>query len=234
MNRSVFVTGGNRGIGLAVARSFAKDGDRVAVTHRTGESEAGLLGVRADVTVPGDVERALAEAEKAHGPVEVVVANAGITRDTPMLRMTGEQFDEVLRTNLAGAFSTARAAARSMIPARRGRIVLVSSALGFLGAPGQTNYAASKSGLLGLARSLVWELGHRDITVNLVAPGIIDTDMTSGLSARRMDDLMRMTPLGRPGTVEEVVAAVRFLAAEEAGYVTGAVVPVSGGLGMGV
>jgi 3-oxoacyl-[acyl-carrier protein] reductase len=234
MNRSVFVTGGNRGIGLAVARSFAEDGDRVAVTHRTGEPEAGLLGVRADVTVPGDVERALAEAEKAHGPVEVVVANAGITRDTPMLRMTGEQFDEVLRTNLAGAYATVRAAARSMIPTRRGRVVLVSSALGFLGAPGQTNYAASKAGLLGLARSLVWELGHRDITVNLVAPGIIDTDMTRGLSEKRMDDLMRMTPLGRPGTVEEVVTAVRFLAAEETSYVTGAVVPVSGGLGMGM
>ncbi|MFI7316753.1 SDR family oxidoreductase [Streptomyces venezuelae] len=234
MNRSVFVTGGNRGIGLAVARSFAKDGDRVAVTHRTGEPEAGLLGIRADVTVPGDVERALREAEKAHGPVEVVVANAGITRDTPMLRMSGAQFDEVLRTNLTGAHATARAAARSMIPARKGRIVLVSSALGFLGAPGQTNYAASKAGLLGLARSLVWELGHRDITVNLVAPGIIDTDMTRGLSEKRRDDLMRMTPLGRPGTTEEVVAAVRFLAAEEAGYVTGAIVPVSGGLGMGL
>ncbi|NUT48996.1 MAG: SDR family oxidoreductase, partial [Saccharothrix sp.] len=190
-------------------------------------------GVRADVTAPGEVERALAAAEAAHGPVEVVVANAGTTLDVPMLRMSAEQFDSVLRTNLTGVFATVRAAVRSMIPARWGRVVVLSSVLGFLGSPGQTNYAATKSGLLGLTRSLVWELGGRDITVNLVAPGIIDTDMTKGLSAKRMDTLMAMTPMGRPGTADEVVAAVRFLAGAEASYITGAVIPVSGGLGMG-
>ncbi|MEV0977237.1 3-oxoacyl-ACP reductase FabG [Streptomyces sp. NPDC049915] len=234
MNRSVFVTGGNRGIGHAVARAFADDGDRVAVSHRTGSPPDGVLGVKADVTEPGALERALREAEAEHGPVEVLVANAGITRDTPMLRMTDEDFDDVLRTNLTGAFAAVRAAVRSMLPARRGRIVLVSSVLGFLGSPGQTNYAASKAALPGLARSLAWELGDRGITVNVVAPGIITTDMTATLSERRMSDVMRMTPLGRPGTVDDVVAAIRFLAGEEAGYITGAVLPVSGGLGMGL
>jgi len=234
MGRSVFVTGGNRGIGLAVARAFAADGDRVAVTHRSGEPPTGLLGLRADVTVPGEVEQALKQAEAAHGPVEVLVANAGITSDTPMLRMTDEQFEDVLRTNLTGAFRTVRAAVRTMLPERRGRIVLLSSALGFLGSPGQTNYSASKTGLLGLARSLVWELGDRGITVNVVAPGIIETGMTAPLSPVRMEQLMRMTPLGRPGTVDEVVAAIRFLAGDSAGYVTGAVLPVGGGIGMGL
>ena len=238
MGRSVFITGGNRGIGLAVAKAFAADGDRVAVTHRgegrpEGLPEA-LLGIRADVAVPGEVEHALKQAETAHGPVEVVVANAGITRDGPMLRMSDEAFDEVIRTNLTGTFVTVRAAVRSMLAERRGRVVLLSSALGFLGSPGQTNYAASKTGLLGLARSLVWEIGDRGITVNVVAPGIIDTGMTAALSARRMEELMRMTPLGRPGSVDEVVAAVRFLAGESAGYITGAVLPVSGGIGMGM
>ncbi|MGM1061292.1 SDR family oxidoreductase [Saccharothrix sp. Mg75] len=233
MSRSVFVTGGNRGIGLAVARSLAAAGDRVAVTYRSGEPPEDLLGVRADVTAPGEVERALEDAEAVHGPVEVVVANAGTTLDVPMLRMSAEQFDSVLRTNLTGVFATVRAAVRSMIPARRGRVVVLSSVLGFLGSPGQTNYAATKSGLLGLTRSLVWELGGRGITVNLVAPGIIDTDMTRGLSVKRMDMLMAMTPMGRPGTADEVAAAVRFLAGAEASYITGAVIPVSGGLGMG-
>jgi len=238
MSRSVFITGGNRGIGLAVAKAFAADGDRVAVTHRgEGRPEGlpgALLAVRADVAAPGEVELALKEAETAHGPVEVVVANAGITRDGPMLRMSDEAFDEVIRTNLTGAFATVRAAVRSMLAERRGRVVLLSSALGFLGSPGQTNYAASKTGLLGLARSLVWEIGDRGITVNVVAPGIIDTGMTAALSAKRMEELMRMTPLGRPGSVDEVVAAVRFLAGESAGYITGAVLPVSGGIGMGL
>ncbi|MEU6084034.1 SDR family oxidoreductase [Streptomyces sp. NPDC047108] len=233
MNRSVFVTGGNRGIGAAVAAAFAAAGDKVAASHRSGIPPEGVLGVRADVTAPGEVEKALREAEAAHGPVEVVVANAGITRDRPALRMSDEHFEEVLRTNLTGAFATARAALKSMLPARRGRVILLSSALGFLGSPGQANYAASKAGLVGMARSLAWELGDRGITVNVVAPGIIKTDMTEPLSEKRMADLMRMTPLGRPGTVDEVVAAVRFLASEEAGYITGAVLPVSGGIGMG-
>lgn len=234
MNRSVFITGGNRGIGLATALAFAAAGDRVAVTHRSGEVPGSLLGLRADVTVPGEVEGALAAAEAAHGPVEVVVANAGITTDAPLLRMTDEQFENVLATNLTGAFRTVRAATRSMLLARRGRIVLLSSALGFLGAPGQTNYASSKTGLPGLARALVWELGGRGVTVNVVAPGIIATEMTAHLPERRMTDLMRMTPLGRPGTVDEVVAAICFLASDAASYITGAVLPVGGGLGMGI
>ncbi|CAM3658177.1 3-oxoacyl-[acyl-carrier-protein] reductase [Nocardiopsis rhodophaea] len=233
MNRSVFVTGGNRGIGLAVARAFAADGDKVAVCHRSGNPPEGLFGVTADVTKPTEVERAVREAEAEHGSVEVLVANAGITQDTPLLRMSDQQFEDVLATNLTGAFNTVRTAVRSMLPGRRGRVILLSSALGFLGAPGQTNYAASKAGLMGLARSLAWELGDRGITVNAVAPGIISTDMTAALSERRMDDVMRMTPLGRPGTVDEVVAAIRFLASEDASYITGAVLPVSGGLGMG-
>jgi 3-oxoacyl-[acyl-carrier protein] reductase len=234
MDRSVLVTGGNRGIGRVVAEAFAADGDRVAVTLRSGRAPTGTLGVRADVTVPEQVERAVKEAEAEHGPVEVVVANAGATLDTPALRMDEQQFDEVLATNLRGAFTTARTAVRAMLPARRGRLVLLSSVLGFTGSPGQTNYAAAKSGLVGLCRSLVWELGDRGITVNVVAPGIIRTDMTAGLSERRMDELMRMTPLGRPGTPGEVAAAVRFLASPEASYITGAVLPVGGGLGMGL
>ncbi|MFB6818399.1 3-oxoacyl-ACP reductase FabG [Streptomyces sp. NPDC056347] len=233
MNRSVFVTGGSRGIGLAVARAFAEDGDKVAICHRSGASPEGLLGVKADVTQAAELEDALRTAEEAHGPVEVLVANAGITQDTPLLRMTDAAFDNVLRTNLTGAFAAVRAATRSMLRERRGRVILLSSALGFLGAPGQTNYAASKAALVGLARSLVWELGDRGITVNVVAPGIIATDMTASLSDRRMEDVMRMTPLARPGTVDEVVHAIRFLAGPGASYITGAVVPVSGGLGMG-
>jgi 3-oxoacyl-[acyl-carrier protein] reductase len=234
MSRSVFVTGGNRGIGLAVAEALAADGDRVAVGYRSGEPPEGFLGVHCEVTDTGSVNAAFDLIAKEQGPVEVLVANAGITRDTLMLRMDDATFDEVLETNLRGVFRTVRAAAGGMLAARRGRIVLLSSALGFLGSPGQTNYAATKTGLLGLARSLAWEVGSRGITVNLVAPGIIDTDMTRSLTERRMDGVMKMTPLGRPGTPQEVAAAVRFLASEEASYITGAVLPVGGGIGMGV
>ncbi|MCL9792915.1 3-oxoacyl-ACP reductase FabG [Frankia sp. AgKG'84/4] len=234
MGRSIFITGGNRGIGLATAQSFAEAGDRVAVACRSGAAPEGVLGLRADVTVPGDIERALREAEEAHGTVEVLVANAGITTDVPLLRMSDEKFESVVDTNLTGTFRAVRAAVASMLPARRGRVVCVSSALGFLGSPGQSNYAASKSALLGLARSVVWELGNRDITVNVVAPGIIDTDMTKPLTERRRQELMQMTPLRRLGTVAEVVAAIRFLASDEASYVTGAVLPVGGGIAMGL
>ncbi|MFH8404370.1 3-oxoacyl-ACP reductase FabG [Streptomyces sp. NPDC018019] len=234
MSRSVFITGGNRGIGLAVARAMAADGDRVAVGHRSGEPPEGLFGVRCEVTDPESVDAAFEAVTAEQGPVEVLVANAGITRDTLLLRMSDEAFDDVLETNLKGVFRTVRKAAGGMLAARRGRIVLLSSALGFLGSPGQTNYAATKTALVGFARSLAWELGSRGVTVNLVAPGIIDTAMTQELSDRRMRDVMRMTPLNRPGTPEEVAAAVRFLGSESAGYITGAVLPVGGGIGMGI
>ncbi|GAA3060975.1 3-oxoacyl-[acyl-carrier-protein] reductase [Streptomyces roseofulvus] len=234
MSRSVFITGANRGIGLAVARMMAADGDRVAVGHRGGDVPEGLLGVRCEVTDQSSVDEAFETVAREQGPVEVLVANAGITRDTLLLRMGDDTFDEVLDTNLRGVFRTVRAAASVMLAERRGRIVLLSSALGFLGSPGQTNYAATKTALLGFARSLAWELGPRGITVNLVAPGIIETDMTKDLSDRRMRDTMRMTPVGRPGTDREVAAAVRFLASEDAGYITGAVLPVGGGIGMGI
>jgi 3-oxoacyl-[acyl-carrier protein] reductase len=234
MSRSVFVTGATRGIGLAVARAMAADGDRVAVGYRTGEPPADLFGVPCEVTDQRSVDAAFDAIESAQGPVEVLVANAGITRDTLLLRMDDKEFDEVIDTNLRGVFRTVRAAASGMLAARSGRIVLLSSALGFLGSPGQTNYAATKTALVGFARSLAWELGSRNITVNLVAPGIINTDMTKELSDRRLRDTMKMTPLGRPGTVDEVAAAVRFLASEPAGYITGAVLPVGGGIGMGI
>ncbi|MFH8345227.1 3-oxoacyl-ACP reductase FabG [Streptomyces sp. NPDC018045] len=234
MSRSVFITGGNRGIGLAIARAMAADGDRVAVGYRSGEPPEGLFGVRCEVTDPESVDAAFETVAAEQGPVEVLVANAGITRDTLLLRMSDEAFDDVLDTNLKGVFRTVRKAAGGMLAARRGRIVLLSSALGFLGSPGQANYAATKTALVGFARSLAWELGARGVTVNLVAPGIIDTAMTQELSDRRMRDVMRMTPLNRPGTPEEVAAAVRFLGSESAGYITGAVLPVGGGIGMGI
>ena len=234
MSRSVFVTGASRGIGLAVARAMAADGDRVAVGHRTGQPPEGLLAVPCEVTDQRSVDAAFDTVRREQGPVEVFVANAGIIRDVLLPRMDDKSFDEVLDTNLRGTFRTVRAAATEMLAARRGRIVLLSSALSFLGSPGQTNYAATKTAMVGFARSLAWELGSRQITVNLVAPGIIDTDMTKELTDRRMRDTMRMTPLGRPGTAQEVAAAVRFLASDEASYITGAVLPVGGGIGMGV
>ncbi|WP_413760374.1 3-oxoacyl-ACP reductase FabG [Streptomyces sp. MMBL 11-3] len=237
MSRSVLVTGGNRGIGLAVARAFADAGDQVAVTHRSDDpgplERAGLLPVRCDLTDPGQVERAVAEAGARHGPVEVLVANAGVTRDRLLLRMTEDDFAAVLDTNLTGAFRVVRAAAAGMLRARKGRVVLVSSVTGLLGSPGQANYAASKAGLVGFARSLARELGSRNITFNVVAPGIVDTDMTRALSARQRADLVAKVPLGRHGAPREVAAAVRFLASEEASYITGAVLPVDGGMGMG-
>jgi 3-oxoacyl-[acyl-carrier protein] reductase len=234
MSRSVFVTGGNRGIGLAVARELAAHGDRVAVGYRTGEPPEDFLAVRCEVTDQASVDAATESVVRAQGPIEVLVANAGITRDTLLLRMDDKAFDEVLDTNLTGVFRTVRACAGGMIAERWGRIVLLSSVLSFLGSPGQTNYAATKTALVGFARSLAWEVGTRGVTVNVVAPGIIDTDMTRHMTERRMRDTMRMTPLGRPGNVGEVAAAVRFLASESASYITGAVLPVGGGIGMGI
>ncbi|KQX66580.1 3-oxoacyl-[acyl-carrier-protein] reductase [Angustibacter sp. Root456] len=236
--RSVLVTGGNRGIGLAIARAFAADGDRVAVTSRSGELPAelegtGALAVRCDVTDTASVDAAFTEAEQAHGPVEVLVANAGITHDTLLMRMTDEEFESVVDTNLAGAFRCARRASKGMIRLRRGRIVLISSVVGLYGSPGQANYAASKAGLVGLARSITRELGGRGITANVVAPGFVQTDMTAALPEAQQQAYLAAIPASRFAQPEEVAQAVRFLASEGAAYISGAVVPVDGGLGMG-
>ncbi|KUL39353.1 3-oxoacyl-ACP reductase [Streptomyces sp. NRRL F-4489] len=233
MNRSVLVSGGNRGIGLAVARAFAEAGDRVAVTYRSGEPPAGFLAVRCDVTDPAQVERACQEVAEEHGPAQIVVANAGITRDRLLARMSEDDFGSVLDTNLAGAFRLVRHTAGGMMRAGGGRIVLISSVMGLSGSAGQANYAAAKAGLVGLARSLARELGSREITCNVVAPGFVDTDMTRALSETQRARILGQVPLGRYARPEEVAAAVRFLASEEAGYLTGAVLPVDGGLGMG-
>lgn len=233
MSRSVLVTGGNRGIGLAIARAFAASGDKVAVTYRSGEPPEGLFGVRCDVTDSASVDAAFDQVEAQQGPVEVLVANAGVTRDTLLLRMSDEDFASVLDTNLAGSFRVARRAAKGMLRLRRGRIVFISSVVGLLGSAGQANYAASKSGLVGLARSLARELGSRTITANVVAPGFVDTDMTRELPEARRDEILGQVPLGRYASVDEVAGVVEFLASEPAAYVTGAVIPVDGGLGMG-
>jgi 3-oxoacyl-[acyl-carrier protein] reductase len=233
MSRSVLVTGGNRGIGLAIARGFADAGDQVAITYRTGEPPAGLLGVKADVTDPAAVDAAFSEAEAAHGPVEVLVANAGITRDKLLLMMTDEDFGAVLDTNLAGSYRVAKRAAKTMIRARKGRMIFISSVVGLLGSAGQSNYAASKAGLVGLARSVARELGSRNITANVVAPGFVATDMTAALPEERQQAIIGQVPLGRYATTDEIAAVVRFLASDDAASITGAVIPVDGGLGMG-
>ena len=233
MGRSALVTGGNRGIGLAIARALAEAGHAVTVTSRSGEAPEGLPAVACDVTSTEQVEAAFAAVEERQGPVEILVANAGITRDTLLLRMSQEDFAAVVDTNLAGAFRTAKRASRSMLRARWGRLVFVSSVVGMMGSPGQANYAASKSGLVGLARSLARELGSRNITANVVAPGFVDTDMTRALGDERRDQILGQVPLGRYASPEEVAAAVRFLVSDEAAYITGALLPVDGGLGMG-
>ncbi len=231
-SRSVLVTGGNRGIGLATARLLAEQGHRVAVTYRT-EAPSGLLGVRCDVTSSEEVDAAFTELEATHGPVEVLVSNAGRTDDGLLLRMSEQSFTSVVDANLTGAYRVAKRASRSMLKARWGRLLFVSSVVGLSGAAGQTNYAASKAGMVGLARSLARELGSRGITSNVVAPGYVDTDMTADLPEARRAELMATIPAGRTATPEEVAAVLAFLASDAAAYVNGAVLPVDGGLGMG-
>ena len=233
MSRVVLVTGGNRGIGLATAREFAERGHTVVVTHRSGEPPAGLHGVQADVTDSAQVDEAFSQIEAEHGPVEVVVANAGITRDGLLMRMPEDAFTEVLDANLTGAWRVTQRAVRGMMKARFGRLVYVSSVVGMTGAPGQVNYAASKAGLVGLARSTARELGGRGITANVVTPGYVDTDMTAELTDKRREELLASIPLGRTAAPEEVAKAVAWLASDDAAYVTGAVLPVDGGVGMG-
>ena len=232
-SRCIFVTGGNRGIGLAIARSFAEQGDHVYVGYRSDPPPDGLVGVRCDVTDTASVDKAFGQIEERHGPPSVVVSNAGEMRDKLAITMTDEDFTDLLDTNLVGTFRVARRAIPAMLEARWGRLVFISSFSGTMGSPGQANYAASKTGLLGLGRSLARELGTRGITVNLIAPGFIDTDMVATVSAKRRAEYIAMTALGRPGTPEDVAAAARFLAGDDASYITGAVIPVSGGLGMG-
>ncbi|MEU6081745.1 3-oxoacyl-[acyl-carrier-protein] reductase [Streptomyces sp. NPDC047108] len=233
MSRSVLVTGGNRGIGLAIARAFADAGDKVAITYRSGEPPEGFLAVRCDITDAEQVEQAYKEIEERQGPVEVLVANAGVTRDQLLMRMTEEDFGAVLDTNLTGTFRVVKRANRGMLRAKKGRVVLISSVVGLLGSAGQANYAASKAGLIGFARSLARELGSRNITFNVVAPGFVDTDMTRALGDEQRQNIMGQVPLGRYAKPEEIAATVRFLASDDASYITGAVIPVDGGLGMG-
>jgi 3-oxoacyl-[acyl-carrier protein] reductase len=232
-SRTVLVTGGNRGIGFAIAEEFLAQGHRVAVTARSGEGPEGSLTVRADVTDTAAVDAAFAEVEEKLGPVEVVVANAGITRDTLLMRMTEEDFDAVVDTNLGGSFRVIKRASKNMLKARYGRIVLISSVVGLYGSAGQVNYAASKAGLVGMARSITRELGARGITANVVAPGFIETDMTAELPETQQAEYRRNIPAGRFATPNEVAKVVAWIAGDDAAYISGAVIPVDGGLGMG-
>jgi len=233
MSRSVLVTGGNRGIGLAIARRLADGGDAVTVTSRSGGEIPGLTVARCDVRDAAAVDAAFSVAEAAHGPVEVLVANAGITRDQLLALMSEDDFAQVVDTSLGGAYRVAKRAVRGMMRMRRGRIILISSVVGLLGSGGQANYAAAKAGLIGLARSLARELGSRGITVNVVAPGFVDTDMTAALPQDKKAAILAGVPLRRYASAQEVAGAVAFLAGPDAGYITGAVIPVDGGLGMG-
>lgn len=233
MSRTVLITGGSRGIGLACAQRFAALGDNVAVTYRGSAPPEGFFGVKCDVTSVADVDAAFSAVEAEFGPVEILVSNAGMTKDTLLLRMGEDDFTSVIDANLTASYRVAKRAAQGMLRARKGRIILMSSVVGMLGSAGQANYAASKAGLIGLARSLARELGSRSITVNVVAPGPVETDMTAALGEKRLSELTAAVPLGRMATPDEIAGVVAFLASSDAGYITGAVIPVDGGLGMG-
>lgn len=231
--QTVLVTGGNRGIGYAIAERFLRDGHRVAVTARNGEGPPGSLSVQADVTDGASLDIAISQVEKELGPISVVVANAGITRDTLLMRMSDEDFDDVINTNLGGVFKVVKRCITSMIKAKNGRIILISSVVGLYGSAGQVNYASSKSALVGFARSLTRELGARGITTNVVAPGFINTDMTKELPEQQQEQYRSAIPAGRFAEPEEVAGVVAWLASADAAYISGAVIPVDGGLGMG-
>ena len=231
--RTVLVTGGNRGIGYAIAEEFLAQGHRVAVTARSGSGPEGALTVTADVTDAASMDAAYSEVEAAYGPIEVVVANAGITRDTLLLRMSDDDFQTVVDTNLTGAFRTVKRAMKGMLKARFGRVILISSVVGLYGSPGQVNYSSSKAALVGMARSITRELGGRGITANVVAPGFIETDMTAELPAEQQQAYKDSIPAGRFASPQEVARVVTWLAGDDAPYISGAVIPVDGGLGMG-
>jgi 3-oxoacyl-[acyl-carrier protein] reductase len=231
--RTVLITGGNRGIGFSIAQEFLTRGHRVAVTARSGEGPEGVLTVRADVTDGESLDAAIAEVEEKLGPIEILVANAGITRDTLILRMSDDDFEDVINTNLSGVFRVVKRAIKSMVKARFGRIVLISSVVGLYGSAGQVNYSSAKAGLVGFARSLTRELGGRGITTNVVAPGFIETDMTAVLSDEQRSTYQAAIPAGRFAEPQEVAAVVAWLASDDAAYISGAVIPVDGGLGMG-
>ncbi len=232
-SRSVLVTGGNRGIGRAICERFLAAGHKVTSADLGGEPPAGALGVTCNVADPAQVDAAFDAAEKAHGPVEIVIANAGITKDGLIMRMTEEQWDAVIDVNLKGCFHTARRAVKTMMRARHGRVVFMGSVVGLYGNAGQVNYSASKAALVGMARSLTREVGKRGITFNVVAPGFIETEMTAVLPTEVTDGFKAQTPAGRMGTVDDIANAVEFLCSDGAGYISGAVIPVDGGLGMG-
>jgi 3-oxoacyl-[acyl-carrier protein] reductase len=232
--RTVLVTGGNRGIGLAIAQAFAASGDRVAITHRGSGAPEGLFGVPCDVTSEEQVDAAFSAVEAELGPVEVLVSNAGMADDTLLMRMSEESFQRVVDANLTGAYRVAKRATPAMLRARAGRMIFVSSVVAFVGAPGQANYAASKAGLVGLARAIARELGSRSITANVIAPGFVETDMTAAMTEARRAEVLAGVPLKRYGTPEEIAGAALYLASPAAAYVTGAVLAVDGGIGMGL